>query len=62
MSEQQVKQEPLELLENDDDDDIRSIAGSEWTVDTSATSGNGGAGNVSMGKKGFQSWTRQRDK
>jgi hypothetical protein len=40
MSEQQMKQKPLELLENDDDD-IRSIAGSEceWTVDTNATNG-----------------------
>jgi hypothetical protein len=40
MSEQQVKQESLELLDNDDDD-IRSIAGSEceWTVDTNATNG-----------------------
>jgi hypothetical protein len=41
MSEQHVKQKPLELLGNDDDDDIRSIAGSEceWTVDTNATNG-----------------------
>jgi hypothetical protein len=40
MSQQQVKQEPVDLLENDEDD-IRSIAGSEWTMDTSATNGGG---------------------
>jgi hypothetical protein len=35
----QYKQEPVEL--DNDDDDIRSIAGSEWTVDTSATNKGG---------------------
>jgi hypothetical protein len=37
---QQMKQKPVDLLGNDDDD-IRSIAGSEceWTVDTNATNG-----------------------
>jgi hypothetical protein len=33
MSQQQVKHESVELLANDNDD-IHSIAGSEWTVDT----------------------------
>jgi hypothetical protein len=41
-----MKQEPVELLENDDDD-IHSIAGSEWTVDTSATRCTNGGGNIS---------------
>jgi hypothetical protein len=48
MSQQQVKQEPVEL--DNYDDDIRSIAGSEWTVDTSVTSCNEGGGNVLLGK------------
>jgi hypothetical protein len=34
---EQAKHEPVELLDNDDD--IRSIAGSEWTVDTRCTDG-----------------------
>jgi hypothetical protein len=45
---QQMKQEPVELLYNDDDD-IHSIADSEFTEDTCVTSRNGG-GIVSMGK------------
>jgi hypothetical protein len=41
-----MKQEPVEL--DTDEDEIRSIADSEWTVETSAT--NGGGQNASMGK------------
>jgi hypothetical protein len=41
---QQVKQEPLEQLQNDEDD-IRSIADSEWIVDTRCING---GGNISI--------------